>query len=262
MAEPMTYVYGIMPDPGTDATPDVLGVGGAAVRVVREAGLAALVSTVDAAEFGEEPLRTNLEDLQWLEATARAHNQVLLVAAPGAAVAPFGLATVYFDDDRVRALLAERSPDFTEVLRTIEGRVEWGVKAYADLDNPALRRAGTSAVEEPAGGPGASYLRQLRERRDSRADAEGVAVELAGEVHDELSALAAASRVHPPQNRELAGYAGLMVLNCSYLVDEAAGEEFAAQVRALAGRNEALEVQLTGPWPPYSFAEIRTGGEQ
>jgi hypothetical protein len=45
-----------------------------------------------------------------------------------------------------------------------------------------------------------------------------------------------------------------MVLNGAYLVPEGRAGEFADQVRALTERHPAVRLELTGPWPPYSFA--------
>ena len=51
----------------------------------RKGGLAALVSRVPLSEYGEEPVRARLEDPDWLEAKARAHEAVLEGALrPGA----------------------------------------------------------------------------------------------------------------------------------------------------------------------------------
>ncbi|GAA0503990.1 gas vesicle protein [Saccharopolyspora subtropica] len=256
MSESVTYVYGVVRNPAHDPQLDVEGIAGAPVRLVRCGDLAALAGSVDAAEFGEQGLRENLEDLAWLERTARAHNRVVAAAAAIVPVAPLGLAAVYFDDDGVRAALTERAEAFTEVLDRISGRAEWGVKIFADLDDPALRSGGghDSAAAE---GPGSAYLRQLRERRESRVNAEHAALELAGDLHAELAELADATRTHPPQNRQLAGYEGRMVLNAAYLVADQVAEEFTAAVRDAAERGTGLRIELTGPWPPYSFAVVR-----
>ena len=60
------------------------GVSGEPVRAVTTAGLTAAVGTVGLDEYGEEGLRRNLEDLDWLAANARAHDAVI------AAIARFG----------------------------------------------------------------------------------------------------------------------------------------------------------------------------
>jgi hypothetical protein len=48
-----------------------------------------------------------------------------------------------------------------------------------------------------------------------------------------------------------------MVLNGAYLVDVTRADEFADAVDSSAAVQPALRLELTGPWPPYSF----TAGE-
>ena len=252
MTETLSYVYAILRH---DAAPpsEVKGIAGAEVRKVAAGELAALVSTVSAEEFGEQGLREHLEDLRWLERTVWEHNSVVDAAAAVATVAPLALATVYYDDDRVRAALQERAEEFLGVLDLITGRTEWGVKAYAELSAP--EGAEDSGEDAQAESPGRAYLGKLRKRKEGRARAEGEAVERAGEVHEALAAIADAVRVPPPQNKDLAGYQGMMVLNGAYLVDDARTEEFRAAVDE-AVRDSSLRVELTGPWAPYSFAVV------
>jgi hypothetical protein len=78
-------------------------------------------------------------------------------------------------------------------------------------------------------------------------------------IHAALSRYAAETRVHTPQAPQLTGIKAPMILNAAYLLDSARGGEFAAAVTALAEQHPALRLELTGPWPPYSFAG--TGGE-
>jgi hypothetical protein len=53
-----------------------------------------------------------------------------------------------------------------------------------------------------------------------------------------------------------------MVLNAAYLVPAEGVAAFRAIVDDLAGRNEAdeVELELTGPWPPYHFVEPLSDG--
>lgn len=258
MAEPLTYVYAVVHRSAGGPPPGSQGFGGAELRRVEHGELAAVASDVAEDEFGESALRRNLEDVDWLNSTARTHNQGVEAVAEEAAVVPMGLATVFYGDDRVRACLAERAELFGELLDQVAGRTEWGVKAYAEL---------TAAEErEPAGmagtgRPGATYLRRVRERRDTAERAKQDAVRQAGEVHAALAGLAAQARTHRPQSRELAGYRGVMVLNGAYLVDGTRDEEFTGAVHELAREHTALRLELTGPWPPYSFATVQHEGE-
>ncbi|MCO5997184.1 GvpL/GvpF family gas vesicle protein [Actinoallomurus rhizosphaericola] len=253
MADVGVYLYGVAQDLSPDTLRDLPGVAGAPVRTVADAGFTALVSTVDLEEFGETALRRNLESLQWLEATARAHHDVVDTVARAAPTAPVRIATVYRDDDRVRELLRERRDELTEVLGRVVGRVEWGVKAYGTAE----------AAQEPSGGddaanekPGMAYLRRRRLQQQSREEASRRLAEQAQEIHATLSEHAVASRQHPPQDPRLSGHEGTMILNVAYLLDEDRAETLAAAADELAARMPGVRIELTGPWPAYSFTEL------
>lgn len=228
------------------------GVGGGPVRLIGPASLAAVVSTVDLTEFGEEPLRHNLEDLDWLESVARSHHQVANAVAQLGPVVPTRLATVHLDDAGVAAELTERGVDLTAALDRVDGRVEWGIKAYA-------RPVPTGSAEPDgadADSPGRAYLRRRRNQLTAADRSQRAAKEGAAQLHSAAGQLAEAARRHPPQDRQLSGTSDSMVLNGAYLVATDRVEEFTAAVRRLAEERPALRVELTGPWPPYSFAAI------
>jgi hypothetical protein len=46
-----------------------------------------------------------------------------------------------------------------------------------------------------------------------------------------------------------------MVLNAVYLLDAQRTDEFTELVLRLATEHAVLRADITGPWPPYSFAE-------
>jgi hypothetical protein len=59
---------------------------------------------------------------------------------------------------------------------------------------------------------------------------------------------------------ELAGAPETMVLNGTYLVEDARWAEFAAAARELASQPPGVRLELTGPWPPYSFTAVDLTG--
>ena len=245
-----------------DPTPlaQIKGVGGREIRTVAAAGLTAVAGDVGLAEFGEEALRRNLEDLDWLETTARAHHGVIDAVAQQGPLVPMRLATMYSDDARITAMLTERAEDFRSALRRISGRLEWGVKAYAERQPEASDdSAATAETSGPGGGVGAAYLQRRRSQLTAQKNARRETLASAEMIHAELSQYAAETRVHAPQAPQLTGIKAPMILNAAYLLDSARGEEFAAAVAALADQHPGLRLELTGPWPPYSFAG--TGGE-
>ncbi|MCQ0013166.1 GvpL/GvpF family gas vesicle protein [Actinomadura madurae] len=284
---------------------DAAGVAGAPVRGVRAAGLTALVSTVRLEEYGEAALRANLEDLAWLEATARAHHDVVDRAAHAAPTAPVRIATIYRDDARVAEVLAAQGERFAEVLDLVSGRSEWGVKAYAAPESlrgegPAQDSGGGVApsAEPPHRPPppphhrphraGRHRVRRHRVRRGRvrrhrvrrgrvrrgrdrlpAAPAAGTAPPRRGGTPDRRAGRRRPRRARRPRRRLAAPPAagpppvrppGTQILNVAYLLDDEQVEGFLAVTRTAAERLEGIEVEVTGPWPPYSFIDTSGPG--
>ena len=221
---------------------------------LREGGLALLCSRVPAAEFGEAPLRRNLNDLPWLERTARAHEAAVEAAFADVAVVPLRLCTLFAGETGAQRMLADRHDALAAALGALEGREEWSVKLLLDRDRLAeeLRAPG----EDPAqAGTGAGYLLLRREERRLREAVDDRAAGLAEDVHARLQERAVDARVRPPQNRELSGHEGDMVLNGAYLVERDHAGGLRELVAELEARHRALgaRIELGGPFPPYSF---------
>jgi Gas vesicle synthesis protein GvpL/GvpF len=237
------------------------GVAGAKVRTAPAAGLTVLVSDVDLAEFGEAALRRNLEDLAWLERVARAHHHVIDAAARSFPVLPTRLATVYSSDAGLAAALGGRGEDLRAALRRVGGRVEWGVKAYAAAGQDSGGRVPAEGADtsHATGGAGLAYLRRRRAQLSARQDARRSAAAGAEAVHADLSGQAEQARLYPPQAAQLAGNRDPMLLNAAYLLEAGRADGFASAVEAAAAAHGELRVELTGPWPPYSFTGENEG---
>ncbi|MGW6727022.1 GvpL/GvpF family gas vesicle protein [Nocardia sp. NPDC055029] len=236
---------------------ELTGVAGEPVRTVVSDDLTAVVGSVPLEVFGEQPLRGHLEDLDWLESTARTHDAVVSTLVRRGPALPLRLATVFSDDNRVRELLDERRADFGAALALVSGRTEWGVKAYGD------RAALTTAVAEAraanaggATGAGTAYLARRRAQLSARETVERDAAERAEEIHTRLVQHAAAGRLQPLTDPALSGRRDWIVLNGTYLVDDDRTDDFTATVTMLGAEFPGIRLELTGPWPPYSFAGV------
>ncbi|REE95784.1 GvpL/GvpF family gas vesicle protein [Thermomonospora umbrina] len=256
MSEQAVYLYAVARGLRAEDLAGVPGPAGSGVRIIEHAGLSAVVGDVPLDEFGEEPLKTNLERLDWLEETARTHHDVVSAAASAAPTAPVSLVTVYRDDDRVRAMLDLRRDALTAALERISGRREWGLKVYAEP-----RREPEERAPADDGKPGTSYLMRRRAQQRSREELARRQAEQAETVHRELAKTAVATRRHPPQDPRLSGRAGQMLLNMAYLVDEAEADGFVRRVEDAAARAEGLRIEATGPWPAYSFIDLEEPDE-
>ena len=221
---------------------------------VRDGERALLCSRVPLSEFGEEPLRRNLNDLAWLERIARAHESVIESALAQTTVVPLRLCTIFSDEAGARRMLEERRDALAAALEALHDRQEWSVKVLLDRERleDALREPGAEAGEP---GSGAAYMLLRREERQLRERVDRRAAELAEDVHARLQERAADARVRPPQNRELSGHEGDMVLNGASLVEREQAGGLRELVAELEQRHRQLgaRIELGGPFPAYSF---------
>lgn len=189
-------------------------------------------------EFGEEPLRRNLEDRAWLERAASTHDAVLASAIGTAPLVPFRFGTVYRSEDGVRTMLHEREAELLDTLQRLRGHVELGVKAFL-LDAPS----------GDAPSSGREYLLSKRRAQDAHTEA----IDALQALHAQLASLADDTRVNRPQPPELSGRREPMLLNAAYLVRDERRAEFSAAAADYG--HDRVEIVVTGPWPAYNFAE-------
>jgi hypothetical protein len=244
------YVYGIAEaDPALERMP---GVG-----TICRGSLAALVREVPLEEFDEAVLPERLNDREWLERNARAHEDVLESAAAVTTVVPLRFGTIYRHPDQVAQMLDERAEELATTLERVRGHVEFGVKVWANLDAIA-GSLDASAGDPAAGGQGAAYLQRRRQEQERARELAALCVDLAGEAHARLSAVAADAVANRPQPAELTGRSEAMLLNGAYLVAEGDDRLRGEVERLAAGHAElGIEYELTGPWPPHNFTSPR-----
>ena len=233
------YAYAFLPA-GTEL-PDVRGVGpdGPPVRQVSRDGLAALVSDVDTARLTglfDEDVTEDSELARW----ARTHDSVIRAAFACAAVLPFRFGTVLRDSAAADRLLAERYDMALTMLAHLRDRVEWGVRVHDDSPAPSDDARATDRTS------GTAYLASRRNRLRAVDEHRARARDVAADVRDELAAWAA-DVVDRPRGA---------LLDLAVLVDRSAVDEFHARAGQLATRvaEAGLVLDVTGPWPPYSFA--------
>ena len=242
------YVYGIAE---ADAALDRLS----GVGTICRGSLAALVSEVSLEEFDEAALPERLNDREWLERNARAHEDVLETAAAVTTVVPLRFGTIYRHPDQVAQMLDERAEELAATLGRVRGHIELGVKMWAD---PDVIAHSLSESEAPStGGQGAAYLQRRRQEQERARDLATLCADLAGGAHARLSAVAAAAVANRPQPKELTGRTETMLLNGAYLVPDG-DDRLRRAVEELAAEHAQLgvEYEITGPWPPHNFAQL------
>jgi Gas vesicle synthesis protein GvpL/GvpF len=243
------YAYGFLP--ASTRLPDALaGVGRrtAPVGLIAHNGLAVLASDVDLDELAglTEP---EVLDRDALAGRAQEHDRVVRAAFEHEPVLPFRFGTVLADLTAAVRLLADRQDRVTELLRRITGHREWGVRLRQADDTPDV-----PAPAEPDRSSGAAYLAGRRKQLTEFEQRSAATRALAADLADRLAGCATESVDRP---------GGAAVLDVALLVPRGAEDDLlrrAAECTARAVQG-GLELDLTGPWPPYSFARAWEGGD-
>ena len=218
---------------------------------VSDDDLALLVSRVHT-----DQLRIDEDDLSEsgrLATLARGHDAVVRAAAGVGPVLPLRFGTVVADDDAARRLLAEHGESVRAQLRRIGDTREWGVKLVRRLEaEPATIG---SRPGDRTGVSGTEYLTRRRRVLEKHDAAEAVAEKAADLLEETL-------RPHVAEALRRGGAPGSsLLLDLAFLVPPDGEADFLAAAAELRERfaPDGLEVEVSGPWPPYSFAALDEG---
>lgn len=202
-------------------------------------GISAVADEVSLDEFGEEPLRKNLESLDWVKDKVFNHEKVIESIMKKTTIIPMKFCTIFNNKERILGLLRERYDYFNELLERFAGKHEWGVKVYCDI-KPKVE------AKSPSSGKEYLVLKKLEEEKAQESEREiNTYVE---EVFKKIRALSVDFRINRPTPKELLTDSDKeQVLNASFLVADSNFNELIATAKGLAG------VELVGPLPVYSF---------
>lgn len=227
--------------------------GGGAVRALPVGALTAVVQDVPATAFTEEALRQRLADRGELERCARSHHQVVASAAAHADTLPLPLATLYHSEESLSEAVRERAGRFSAALDRVAGREEWGVKVYtAATPAPPDTSAGSPPAGPPPAASGRAYLDRVRDRRRAREQAQDTALQRADRIEAALRDVTVAVRRLRTHGPETTGRHRTQLLNVACLLPRGEHAALTATVEGLR-LTEQVDIDVTGPWVPYSF---------
>jgi hypothetical protein len=225
---------------------------GAQVGRVVEGGLALLVSPVI-----PDQLQVDQDDLDEdgpLATLVRGHDAVLRAAAAAGAVLPLRFGTVVASEEGARRLLRTHGPAAAAQLDRVDGKREWGVRLLRSLA-PEPQLTGSAPRRENMSGT--AYLTSRRAALEARERVEEHTRRAAAQLEQALAPFVAESL------RRGGNPGSSLLLDAAYLVAQDHEVAFTTAVTELAEelRPDGLDVELTGPWPPYSFVSLDAGGD-
>jgi hypothetical protein len=246
------YAYGLVEADRSDLGEATGLAPGEPLRLVPAGPVAALTHPVDIDEFEGAGLAHNLEDASWLELMVRAHESVVESAMAAGPVVPMRFGSIFSGEPALVAMLTEHRRELERLLELTRGREEWGVKVSADL-NALARELVPARAEESSG---TNYLRQRQAELRAAEQLAGLARERAAELHIALAAVSCDALLQPSASPDPS-----VLMKGAYLIARADRQAFLTRAEELRrGSDETFRLDLTGPWPAYSFTSVDVGG--
>lgn len=207
----------------------VSGVTGAAVRVLKIDDIVVLVSDCDAVPVTQENML--------------AHAAVVRSVFTRTTPVPFRFGTLA-TEQQLRSFITTNKRALANKLAHLRGCVEMDLKTTWQSSNSSPSKP------NPVAGPGTAFL--MEKRRELVGDEQVVAeraelseflrTELGNLIKDEKIALQPSEKTVPAK--------------VFHLVESSKIKEYLGKVQELRRKRPELHLEVSGPWPPYSFANI------
>lgn len=221
---------------GIDSLPEpVQGISAAPVRLLKIENVVVLVSDV------------STETVPVTREHALAHAAVVRSVLDQTTPLPFRFGTTV-TEEQLRNYISARRPALETKLETVRGCVEMSVKIiWVISDDNEPEASETNQHNEQ--GAGATFLAEKRreilgdERRAAKANevSTWLRESLSGLLRDELVT------VRPGEK---------LVLSAAHLIERSKIRQYREKIAKLRESRSDLHFLLSGPWPPYTFANV------
>lgn len=241
------------------------GIGGKEkVFTIAYKDLDAVVSTILQNAFpGEDAAKHVLEDIKWITEKAQKHEAVLEEAMGSGkhrSVIPLKFGTIFQNRRHLLDSLAANYDRFLSTLKKLEGKQEWHCKVYVS-DSGAVETAIRRKSEAIRGKEkemklmreGAAYFMDMQIKARVQQEKDKVAGRLGEHIFQTLKSHAEDTARGKILAKELTGRQEPMILNGTFLIQDAKIGESQKTVEHLAKKLPMLDFVYTGPWPPYNF---------
>jgi len=207
----------------------VPGVSKAAVRVLKIEDISVVVSDCEAVPVTQENML--------------AHATVVRAVFTRTTPVPFRFGTLA-TEQQLRSFITTNKRALANKLAHLRGCVEMDLKTTWQSSHHSPTKP------NPAAGPGTAFL--MEKRRELVGDDQALAerVELSTFFRTELGSLVKEERIglQPLEKTTLT--------KVYHLVESAKIKEYRARMEELRAQRPELQLEVSGPWPPYSFANI------
>jgi hypothetical protein len=219
---------------------------------------------VSESDFSEENFRRNLSDILWMETNTRDHVGLISLLMELNTVLPFKFGTIFLTEDSLRKFVSDNSGSLIENFNRIKNKQEWSVKIFCDRNflRPQIDELSEEAAalekEIMISSPGKAYLMKRKKTDLVENEMDRICKKYGQEYFNAFNVLSEANSLNNLLPKEFTGREDTMILNAGFLVDRNQAKDFqktAENIRKKHG-NFGFSIEMTGPWPPFSFISI------
>jgi hypothetical protein len=255
LSEQVLYVYAITAD---GITPHGEAVDGSVNFGSAEAGgVSAVYTPVDREEFSQEAIDRRAGDLEWLGAIGYRHQAIVSDLMKHTSIVPLRAFTMFSSVESLKDYLKANAPALTKVLARLSGKQEWTVRIEFDPErwNQSLATRVQSlrdiVQQIETSGSGKAFLLKKKlddERKRASREAEQQVV---AEIEQALMKTIRCEAVSESREQRDGAFPQINLLINR---DEEAQLTDAHQQLMDRYEPEGVTLGITGPWPPYTFA--------
>jgi hypothetical protein len=189
------------------------------------------------------------------------HENVLDILMQHSTVVPFKFGTILTDEKAASKMLQDQEVKFKSLLSKFTGKVEWGLKVYADRQAMMKHMAQIGPQSTSQQGEreklsrGTAYLLGRKMEAELRDQVVAQFARVAEVIFQELGKDASEAKLNNTSAQKATGNKKEMILHAVYLVEREKVAHFRQQGKRLMDEYAFMELDLefSGPWPPYSF---------
>lgn len=261
MNDYLIYAYGV------SATPVALGESlmQKDMECISVSGLYVVVKYVPRKAYSEASLAKKIVNNQWLERNAITHMKVLSALSECGSVLPFKLGTIFTELASLENFIGEYTETLNDHLAKISGREEWAVKGFVNRHGLAEKlNTGSEIIrnvelEISKSSSGRSFFLSRKKETLINQETQKMSDAFGKRACEIVDSLCVEMRSLPI---EFSTPHVDLVFNMACLVNLADREKFLKGIRQLNDDRQGnvvghcFFIELTGPWPPFSFVNI------
>ena len=260
------YVYGVVRTESAEESTffGVEGISkGTTIQLLSCGSLTAIVSRLENEAFTPDAISSSMKNSEWLKDHVRQHADILSEAKGVMTIIPFRFGCVYSNPTDVKTFIEEHENALSEALLRLKDRSEFGIRVGCDVSIlKAQMQKKDADFDNSLTGISEGVASFLKSEISKDADSsDALLANISARIHGELRKCASKAVRSDTQTILTAEKEG-SILNATYLVPISGELQFKMQTLKIATEFEAfgIQIEVSGPWPPYHFIDIDLDG--